>query len=518
MKKRLILIEFCIAILLVHSTSAYLNWSNENAYPVSPAVYSETIQHNFNITWESDYPIHAVLMENNFTGSLQNQSVTGNQSNVYYYDHQSLAVGFYQWRQYAQNNISETNSTDVFYYQVNPATPVLTLTAIPSFSEVIDTETNISCTANTTQVTPLLYRNDRLVSNPDVQILGLGIYNYTCNVSSTQNFTAATTSKILSIIDEPDKEFRVKNFTLSAPEVIFDVYTPEDDTCYYQQITPTVGTKTRFSFTGGTFHTTGLTLTAGSYSYNISCSTNHSMLNFQVTTDIVDEMFVVRETSSIYTGDYAIFKLHPRVSSKGLSNIPKSRITVRLNNTSINFVVRDLGNGEYDVRFIPESAGYYNITFTVDNLAKNKLILVEDLLLTIKHFGTGFNPVSYKQIVYSPDLYMHGLASDDKNVFLAGNSTLLYISARASNNSFIFITRPAALENIDSYLETGTFLSLKGPSFGFKLLDKFIVNIILSYSDIIIQGNKNVQLGQNNLIIKNVGFNSSLNKTIIQIT
>ncbi|MEM7819021.1 MAG: hypothetical protein QW403_02660, partial [Candidatus Aenigmatarchaeota archaeon] len=43
--------------------------------------------------------------------------------------------------------------------------------------------------SNTQQVTPSLYRNTTLVSNPDVQNLTAGYYYYLCNASETQNYT-----------------------------------------------------------------------------------------------------------------------------------------------------------------------------------------------------------------------------------------------------------------------------------------------------------------------------------------
>ncbi|MEM5794554.1 MAG: right-handed parallel beta-helix repeat-containing protein, partial [Candidatus Aenigmatarchaeota archaeon] len=51
------------------------------------------------------------------------------------------------------------------------------------------TQTNFSCFSNTQQVTPSLYRNTTLVSNPDVQNLTAGYYYYLCNASETQNYT-----------------------------------------------------------------------------------------------------------------------------------------------------------------------------------------------------------------------------------------------------------------------------------------------------------------------------------------
>jgi hypothetical protein len=86
-------------------------------------------------------------------------------------------------------------------YTVNPGTPALNFFA-PHAWTVKDggSQTNVSCYANTNQVAVQLFRNDTgLVSNPDVAILGIGDYNYGCNNTATQNYTATTASQLLRI-------------------------------------------------------------------------------------------------------------------------------------------------------------------------------------------------------------------------------------------------------------------------------------------------------------------------------
>ncbi|MFC1774770.1 Ig-like domain-containing protein, partial [Nanoarchaeota archaeon] len=59
-------------------------------------------------------------------------------------------------------------------------------------------ETNTSCSANH-NVTINFERNGVTASNPDVDTLGAGVYNYTCNVTETQNYTGDNTWASLTI-------------------------------------------------------------------------------------------------------------------------------------------------------------------------------------------------------------------------------------------------------------------------------------------------------------------------------
>ena len=115
-------------------------------------------------------------------------------------DVQTLAVGNYT---YVYNTTGGTNytfgSSPARLLIVDKATPILTLTASPAWNVQNGTQTNISCSANTPQVTPQLYRNGTNVSNPDVQTLAVGSYNYTCNNTVTPNYTSTSSSNPLIV-------------------------------------------------------------------------------------------------------------------------------------------------------------------------------------------------------------------------------------------------------------------------------------------------------------------------------
>jgi len=64
-------------------------------------------------------------------------------------------------------------------------------------------QTNFTCTANTAQVDPQLYRNNTgpIAGDSDAQALGVGYYYYICNASATTNYTRSAILLPLNVVD-----------------------------------------------------------------------------------------------------------------------------------------------------------------------------------------------------------------------------------------------------------------------------------------------------------------------------
>ncbi|UZE93591.1 MAG: lamin tail domain-containing protein [Candidatus Pacearchaeota archaeon] len=92
-----------------------------------------------------------------------------------------------------------TGASTSALYVINQATTILTLTAQPSWNVTYGIQTNVSCSANNNEVTINLYRNGQIVNNPDIATLGAGNYNYVCNTTGSQNWTAASVNNILNV-------------------------------------------------------------------------------------------------------------------------------------------------------------------------------------------------------------------------------------------------------------------------------------------------------------------------------
>ena len=175
------------------------DYSDENTNPDSPAAYNASQEYEFNITWTDSNEITEVILE--FDGT--NYSYTGSNitktGNVYTKTFDSMAAGNYTYQWHAQDEAEHWASTSAYNYTINKADTILSLTAYPGWEITQGTQTNVSCSANNDEIPVQLYRSGNNVSNPDVQTLNTGIYNYTCNSSSSQNYTSASESDELVV-------------------------------------------------------------------------------------------------------------------------------------------------------------------------------------------------------------------------------------------------------------------------------------------------------------------------------
>ncbi|MBW2982219.1 hypothetical protein KY343_05040 [Candidatus Woesearchaeota archaeon] len=111
-----------------------------------------------------------------------------------------LPAGIYNYACNVSSTQNYTSAANSSTYTINKASTALNLTIAPSQSVINGTQTNASCSADNAEVSVNLYRNNTLVSNPDVQTLSPGTYNYTCNTTGSQNYTSASQSNILTVL------------------------------------------------------------------------------------------------------------------------------------------------------------------------------------------------------------------------------------------------------------------------------------------------------------------------------
>jgi len=175
-----------------------LYWSNAKETPADPAIYSSGQVYQFNVTWSGgDNSTISALIEHDFSNTTKNYT-TSNVGDEYYYQWTGLDVGTYKWGMYAtQNNVTKT--TGEFTYTVTKATPTPNLLLEPSNNVTYGTETVATCLYTEPGITPMLFRDYSSVSNPDLQILPVGEYIYTCNNTDNLNYESAETSGYLTV-------------------------------------------------------------------------------------------------------------------------------------------------------------------------------------------------------------------------------------------------------------------------------------------------------------------------------
>ncbi len=175
-------------------------WSKNATFPPSGTTYSPTQAYQFNVSWTDNYKLDTVWIEHNFTGALKNYSITGNSSEVYYYNHGPLARGIYVWRMYANDTTSNLNKTDQWTYTVQNATSELNLTLnANSCNLTIEVFSGVNITAKL--ITPgsgylELYQNSTLINSGNSPLTNitnytqLKEYNITAIYPSTNNYTS----------------------------------------------------------------------------------------------------------------------------------------------------------------------------------------------------------------------------------------------------------------------------------------------------------------------------------------
>lgn len=86
---------------------------------------------------------------------------------------------------------------------INIVTPSITISLEPSSSESYGTTTNASGNGCPSQIICGLFRNNISVLNPNVEILGAGIYNYNFNTTGNENYSSANVINVLTISASP---------------------------------------------------------------------------------------------------------------------------------------------------------------------------------------------------------------------------------------------------------------------------------------------------------------------------
>jgi|GEM_PF-4010624 len=106
----------------------------------------------------------------------------------------NLSVGFYSLILTVQ--AGSQNTTQTVWFSVVNATPNVSLSA-NSWNVVYGNVSNVSCSSNDNG-SLVLYRNLTVVSNPDVEVLGGGVYNYTCAFTG-YGYTSTNVSDLLTV-------------------------------------------------------------------------------------------------------------------------------------------------------------------------------------------------------------------------------------------------------------------------------------------------------------------------------
>ncbi len=198
-------------------------WFNNLTFPASPNIYSPLTSYQFNVTWQDDFAISGVFIENNFTGSSipHNDTVATFGGNAYYFNLGSLAAGLYVWKEYANDTTNNWNSTGNYWnYIINKASSTTNL----FINETREEKTfNINTVTNfTAQLINPLSGNVELWTNfsdgiyklwtggtsPLINLTSMqsiGRWIWTANFSENQNYTGSTETWFVNVVNLTNK-------------------------------------------------------------------------------------------------------------------------------------------------------------------------------------------------------------------------------------------------------------------------------------------------------------------------
>jgi len=127
-------------------------------------------------------------------GTIVNSTTTANSiSNV-----SQFSPGVYNWTLVLDHS-NYTASSVTRILTISKKASNLTLTADPSWNIQVNTQINISCTA-IAALNVTLSKDGVNVSNPYVAVLPNGLYNFTCIINDTANYTPSSASNYLNVI------------------------------------------------------------------------------------------------------------------------------------------------------------------------------------------------------------------------------------------------------------------------------------------------------------------------------
>ncbi|NQU79580.1 hypothetical protein HQ545_07460, partial [Candidatus Woesearchaeota archaeon] len=110
-----------------------------------------------------------------------------------------LPVGYYNYTLIYEETQNYTYGDKTLMANIVPAIPILTLDVTGGWNQTYPAATTVNCTADTNQVDPKLYIDGIEIINPYSIQHAADNYNYTCNVTTTQNYTSAQVSNELII-------------------------------------------------------------------------------------------------------------------------------------------------------------------------------------------------------------------------------------------------------------------------------------------------------------------------------
>ncbi|MEM5781915.1 MAG: hypothetical protein QXD43_01810, partial [Candidatus Aenigmatarchaeota archaeon] len=114
-----LLIILLVVLIFIKPVEAYLFWEQPQTSIPSGSRYSPQVNYSFQINWISNESISNVFFESNFSGTIENLTVSNVSENTYAIRISSLPARNYYYKWYANDSFNNWNSTETFLYIIN---------------------------------------------------------------------------------------------------------------------------------------------------------------------------------------------------------------------------------------------------------------------------------------------------------------------------------------------------------------------------------------------------------------
>ncbi|MCF7865842.1 hypothetical protein K9M18_00200 [Candidatus Woesearchaeota archaeon] len=186
------------------------NLLNSQNNPTSPAEYELLRTYYFNITIDEQFK-DTVWIEHNFSGTMQNYTVTNNISNTFMYNYTDIAVGNYYYKWYANDSLGRIGNTSTTNYEITKKQGSVGLLLNGLASNVTINESNpLNVTGYTIEPSQgyiILYQDGDMINNGTDYLENItsysqpGSYNLTVFYNETQNYTASSQTYFVNVVD-----------------------------------------------------------------------------------------------------------------------------------------------------------------------------------------------------------------------------------------------------------------------------------------------------------------------------
>ncbi|HIG98374.1 TPA: fibronectin type III domain-containing protein, partial [Candidatus Woesearchaeota archaeon] len=312
---------------------------------------------------------------------------------------------------------------------------------------------------------------------------------------------------------------------VASQDVVLAVNTDEKAMCTYREGSDPYR---NFTYTNSTYHEARASTGTGSRSFDVQCkdvvlNTGTATLTFTVSTTSTASSLALQSPAA-FTGDVVKTDVIVTTSlGQRLGEIGEAAFALKLNGADVaDFSVFDNGAGNYTLMFdAPPVNGSYAMRVDVGAATATGTLTVQALLFTVQYVQPGVSASAADRLVYFvAGNFTLGLATDSRSSFRTSTSTALNQTSDAKDGTaYIFVTRQSGdVERVEGLLKERKFLDAINPSFGYAIdKDAFVVFTDLEYDDITLSGNRTLTTGRYNLIIENKGFDTTVNKTKLEV-